>query len=52
VERQLGRLCAELEYITIEEIIQRGLHEFLDHLQVAFNQLDEAIFQTFFAVHV
>jgi uncharacterized alpha-E superfamily protein len=52
VERQLGRLCAELEYITIEEVIQRGLHEFLDHLQVAFNQLDEAIFQTFFAVHV
>jgi uncharacterized alpha-E superfamily protein len=52
VERSLGRLCAELEYITIDEIIQQGLHEFLDHLQFEFNQLDNAIFRTFFAVNL
>jgi len=52
VERRLGRLCAELEYITIDEIIQGGLHEFLDHLQVEFNRLDDAIFRTFFAVNL
>ncbi|MEN9215950.1 MAG: alpha-E domain-containing protein [Gloeomargarita sp. HHBFW_bins_162] len=52
VERRLGRLCAELEYITIDEIIQQGLHEFLDHLQREFNRLDDAIFRTFFAVNL
>ncbi|MEN9229081.1 MAG: alpha-E domain-containing protein [Gloeomargarita sp. GMQP_bins_120] len=50
VERRLGRLCADLEYITIDEIIQGGLHEFLDRLLVEFNRLDDTIFETFFAL--
>ncbi|MEN9214168.1 MAG: alpha-E domain-containing protein [Gloeomargarita sp. DG02_4_bins_56] len=52
VERSLGRLCADLEYMTIDEMIQQGLHEFLDHLQQEFNRLDDAIFKTFFAVNL
>jgi len=30
-------LHSELDYLTIEEIIQIGLHEFLDHLQQQMN---------------
>ncbi|NEQ75077.1 MAG: alpha-E domain-containing protein [Okeania sp. SIO2C9] len=48
VEKVLGRLCSELDYLTIEEIIQTGLHEFLDNLQTIINQTGEKIFETFF----
>ncbi|NES73737.1 MAG: alpha-E domain-containing protein, partial [Okeania sp. SIO2D1] len=50
VEKVLGRLCSELDYLTIEEIIQTGLHEFLDNLQTIINQTGEKIFETFFDI--
>lgn len=50
VERALGRLRAELEYTTIEEIIHIGLHEFLDNLQLRMNEVGEKIFESFFAL--
>jgi uncharacterized alpha-E superfamily protein len=50
VERALGRLHSELDYLTIEEIIQIGLHEFLDHLQQQMNGVGDKIFETFFAL--
>ena len=50
VERALGRLRSELDYLTIEEIIQSGLHEFLDHLQQQMNGVGDKIFETFFAL--
>jgi len=49
-ERRLGRLSAELNYAHIDEIIARGLHEFLDDLQTKLNDIDDAIFETFFAL--
>jgi len=48
-EQKLGRLLAELNYAQIDEIIAEGLHEFLDGLQTRFNQVDDAVFETFFA---
>jgi uncharacterized alpha-E superfamily protein len=50
VDRTLGRLRSELDYLTIEEIMQNGLHEFLDDLQKQMNQIDNKIFETFFAL--
>jgi uncharacterized alpha-E superfamily protein len=50
VERSIGRLRSELEYVTIEEIVQTGLHEFLDHIQQQINDVGEKIFTTFVAV--
>jgi hypothetical protein len=47
-ERDLGRLCAELSYLTIEEIIELGLHEFLDSIQGKVNNVGVKIAQTFF----
>lgn len=46
-ERSLGQLCAKLGYITIEDIIEDGLHEFLDRLQSELNQVGDRINSTF-----
>ncbi|MEB3309227.1 MAG: alpha-E domain-containing protein [Snowella sp.] len=47
-ERDLGRLCGELSYLTIEEIIKSGLHEFLDSIQGRVNDIGVKMAQTFF----
>jgi uncharacterized alpha-E superfamily protein len=49
-EQQLGRLCAELNYLQVAELISRGLHEFLDDLQARLNLLGDAIYNSFFAL--
>ncbi len=49
-EQQLGRLLAELNFTQIDEIIQGGLHEFLDGLQTGLNRIDDAVFETFFTL--
>jgi uncharacterized alpha-E superfamily protein len=49
-ERALGRLRADLDYTTIDEIIQVGLHEFLDRLQSRMNDVGAKIFETFIAL--
>ncbi len=50
MERALGRLRSDLDYLTIEDIMQTGLHEFLDHLQSQMNGVGEKIFETFFTL--
>jgi uncharacterized alpha-E superfamily protein len=50
LERSLGQLRSELDYLTIEEIIQAGLHEFLDRFQQHLNQVGKKLFQTFFTL--
>jgi uncharacterized alpha-E superfamily protein len=49
-EKQMGQLRSELAYTRAEEIIQRGLHEFIDDLQSGLNLVGEAIYDTFFAM--
>lgn len=49
-ERALGRLRSELEYITIEEIVKQGLHEFVDHLQQELNFVGEQLYQSYFCL--
>jgi len=50
VERTLGRLRSELGYITIDEIMHIGLHEFLNDLQEKMNEIGDNIFDNFFAI--
>jgi uncharacterized alpha-E superfamily protein len=50
LERSLGQLRSELDYLTIEEIIQSGLHEFLDRFQQRLNDVSKKLFQTFFTL--
>ena len=49
-ERRLGRLRGELDYSDIEEVFDSGLHEYLDSMQGKLNEVDNAIFNTFFAL--
>lgn len=49
-ERALGKLCSQLGYLTIEDIIQSGLHEFLEQMQSSINLVGNEIHQAFFAL--
>jgi uncharacterized alpha-E superfamily protein len=47
-EQHLGRLRAELDYAYIGEIVDHGLHEFIDRFQSKLNWVGEEISLTFF----
>jgi uncharacterized alpha-E superfamily protein len=49
-EKLLGQLCSDLSFTSVEEIINGGLHEYLDKLQTSMNQVGAGIFETFFAL--
>ncbi len=49
-ERMLGRVRSELEYITVEEVFELGLHEFLDKLQTQLNIVGDHVYTDFMAV--
>ncbi|GJL78001.1 MAG: hypothetical protein NPINA01_09900 [Nitrospinaceae bacterium] len=51
-ERRLGKLRAKLDYTTIEEIIQLGLHEYLDEFQMELNTVVDAIHETYFVPNI
>jgi uncharacterized alpha-E superfamily protein len=47
-ERYLGKLRSDLDYLIIDEVIESGLHEFLDGLQSRISSVDDCIFDMFF----
>ena len=47
-EKLLGRLKADMEYTDIDDVINQGMHEYLDNLQTRLNQVGGAIGATFF----
>jgi len=49
-ERELGRLNAELSYADTKEILSRGLHEYIDDLQLRLNYVSQSVNDTFFAM--
>jgi uncharacterized alpha-E superfamily protein len=48
-EQRIGMLRSELDYAEVEPIIEGGLHEFFDALEVKMNTIDECILGDFFA---
>ncbi len=48
VERAIGLLSARLDYMAHEEVQAMGLHDYVDSLQVAFNEIGEAIERRYF----
>jgi len=48
-EKLLGQLCSEMSYTSVDEIINEGLHEYIDALQDKINQIGAGVFETFFA---
>jgi len=49
-EKLLGQLCSDLSFTSVDEIINAGLHEYLDDLQTNMNQVAAGIYETFFAL--
>jgi uncharacterized alpha-E superfamily protein len=47
-ERRSGQLYSDLSYLTVEEIVRKGLHESLDDLQIRMNQLHASISDRYF----
>jgi len=48
-EQTLGRLLAEFDYTSVEEIMEGGLHEYLDTTQSRINAVGSAIQDVFFS---
>lgn len=48
VQRRLGRLRSQLQFGEIDEIIDRGMHQYIDDLQNQLNGVDAAINTAFF----
>jgi uncharacterized alpha-E superfamily protein len=48
-EKLLGRLCSDLAFAAVDDIIHVGLHEYIDGLQTKLNLTGEAIVERFFA---
>ncbi|KAA3595602.1 MAG: alpha-E domain-containing protein [Candidatus Scalindua sp. AMX11] len=49
-EKELGKLRSEMDYTDIEDIMNQGLHEYLDAFQMKHNRVSEVIFETFFSI--
>jgi uncharacterized alpha-E superfamily protein len=46
-EKLCGRLAAELQFCTIEEVFEAGLHDYLDQVQIKLNDVGEALFNAY-----
>jgi len=46
-EKLCGRLAAELQFTTIEEVFDAGLHDYLDQVQLKLNNIGDALFKTY-----
>lgn len=49
-QRQVGRLCSEIEFASAASIQGIGLHEYVDEFQGKLNRADQAIYEQFFAI--
>lgn len=49
-QKKLGALKSQLEYIDINDIINEGMHEYLDDIQRKLNDISSAIYNSFFSV--
>jgi len=46
-EKLTGRLLAELQFSTVDEIFDRGLHRYLDETQQKLNDIGDALFRAY-----
>jgi uncharacterized alpha-E superfamily protein len=46
-ERLAGRLVAELQFSTMDEVFDAGLHDYLDRLQIKLNDIGSALFSAY-----
>lgn len=46
-EKLAGRLAAELQFSTVDEVFAEGLHAYLDRLQTRLNEIGNAMFEAY-----
>ena len=51
-EKMLDQLCSDLACARVEEIVNKGLHGYLDSLQTRMNRVGVGIHETFLAKRV
>src|SRR5580658_3332584 len=51
-EKLLGQICSDLANASVDEIVTRGLHEYVDALQTNVNKASTGIYERFFATRV
>ena len=51
-ERRLGKLRAKLTYATVDDVIDFGMHEYLDDLQQELNRVVDALHDVYFLPQV
>ena len=49
-QKQIGLLKSQLEYADISDIIEKGMHEYLDDFQRKLNKVSTAIYDSFFSI--
>ncbi len=49
-QKKLGALKSKLQYTDIEDIINSGMHEYLDDIQFKLNDISSAIYNSFFSI--
>ena len=49
-QKQIGLLKSQLEYADINDIIEKGMHEYLDDFQQKLNKASTAIYDSFFSI--
>lgn len=49
-QKQIGILKSQLEYADINDIIEQGMHEYLDNFQRKLNKVSSAIYESFFSI--
>ena len=51
-EKLLGQLCSDMAYANVDDIVNAGLHEYLDDLQTRLNRVGAGIHETFLAKRI
>ncbi len=51
-EKKMGRLLSDLRFISVEEIIQHGMHEYLNRFQSYINEIGNCIYDDYFSYQV
>lgn len=49
-EQLLGRLRSQMDYMAVEDVVQRGMHEFIDDFQTELNEIGKALQTDFFTL--
>ena len=49
-EKLMGELRSQLEYDEVSDVIDHGLHEYLDYLQIKLNEISTAVYDSFIGI--